>query len=91
MRVIKGAHVVALGRTRNASNARLHGEIGLTQATSLSENLLCAMLLVVRRDDCDALHALTCCGLDRLQQRVLPLGQYSFGHHGRVLLWMWVE
>jgi hypothetical protein len=86
MRVVESAHVLALGRARDASNSRLHSEVGLTQATSFDEDFLCAMLLVVYCDDCDALRALTRCRLDGLQQRVLPLGQCASGHHDSDLL-----
>jgi hypothetical protein len=44
MRVIKGSHVVALGRIRDASDARLNGEVGLTKATSFDEDFFYAML-----------------------------------------------
>jgi hypothetical protein len=30
MRVVEGAHVLALGRARDASNSGLHSEVGLT-------------------------------------------------------------
>jgi hypothetical protein len=43
-------------------------------------------LLVVLRDDCDAMYALTRCRFDGLQQRVLPLGQCASRYHVRVLL-----
>jgi hypothetical protein len=35
MRVVKSAQVVGLGRARDASDAGLHGEVRLAQATSL--------------------------------------------------------
>jgi hypothetical protein len=84
MRVVKGAHVVALGRARDASNARLHSEIGLAQATAVDENLLCAMLSAGAGCSLRCAAALTCCRLNGLQQRVFPLGQCAFRHHGRV-------
>jgi hypothetical protein len=55
MRVVKGAHVVALGRARDASDAWLHGEVGLPQATAVDENVFCAMRLARQGAVCDAL------------------------------------
>jgi hypothetical protein len=46
MRVVEGAQVLRLGRARDASDARLDLEIRLAQATSLDQNVLCAMLSV---------------------------------------------
>jgi hypothetical protein len=46
MRVVEGAQVLRLGRARDASDTRLHLEVRLAQATSLDEDVLCAMLSV---------------------------------------------
>jgi hypothetical protein len=81
MRVIEGAHVVTLGRARDAGNSRLHRQVRLAKPAPFDKNLHCAIVLAATARSCEARRVRTRCRLNRVEKRVLPLGQSAPRNH----------